>query len=199
MSPIGGEAIITKTHTTKGDVMGKRNLAGAFALVATLVAAPAMAGHHEAAAPEAATAEEPRPDPVAAEKPPAPAGSVARAQFARDVVDREPTNAIESLPNDQDRIFFFTELHGLQGQEVTHRWEFDGEVKAEVAHDVRGPRWRVFSSKALDSSWLGTWTVSVVDAHGNLVAKKSFDYVEAAAPPQEEPAANDPVPASIAE
>ena len=50
-----------------------------------------------------------------------------------------------------------------------------------------------------DPSWLGTWTVSVVGATGNVVAQESFDYLAASAPvASKEPATTDPDPASIA-
>ncbi len=109
-------------------------------------------------------------------------GSVARASFTHEVIDREPTGDVTRLSNDHDRVFFFTELHQFEGQEVVHRWEFGGEVKAEVPFGVNGPRWRVYSSKTLVPSWLGTWTVSVVDAAGKVVAQESFDYVTASEP-----------------
>ncbi len=180
------------------NIMGMRNSA-ALALVAALVAAPVAAEHHEAAAADTAV-QETEEAPAARPEPTASQGSVARAQFALEVIDREPTDALRRLDNDHNRIFFFTELHQFEGQVVIHRWEFGGEVKAEVPISVGAPRWRAYSSKALDSSWLGTWTVSVVDAAGNVVAQESFDYLEASVPvASEEPAATDPSPASRAE
>ncbi len=179
--------------------MGTRNSA-ALALVAALVAAPAAAEHHEAAAADTPAVQEIEEAPAAESEPLASQGSVARAQFALEVIDREPTEALRRLDNDHDRIFFFTELHQFEGQVVIHRWEFSGEVKAEVPLSIGGARWRVYSSKALDSSWLGTWTASVVDPAGNVVAQESFDYVEVSAPvASDEPAATDPGPASTAE
>ena len=108
-----------------------------------------------------------------------PQGSVARSRFTLEVVDREPLDEVTRLDNAHDRILFFTELHRFQGQELTHRWEYGGEVKAEVPFAVDGPRWRVYSSKTLDPTSIGTWTVTVVDAEGNEVARESFDYVPA--------------------
>jgi hypothetical protein len=45
---------------------------------------------------------------------------------------------------------------------------------------VGGPRWRVYSSKELDSSWLGEWTVSVIDAYDRVLRKDAFQYTRAA-------------------
>jgi hypothetical protein len=132
-----------------------------------------------------------QPDPAAAtESLEAAAGSVARSAFTREVLDREPQGEVSALENDATEIAYFTELRGLDGHLVTHRWELNGESMAEVAFEVRGERWRVHSKKTLDPSWLGTWSVVVVDATGAELSRETFDYVavgqapgDAAAPP----------------
>jgi hypothetical protein len=151
-------------------------IAGALALAAVLLAAPAGAEPQQQPMPMAEEAA------AAAPEAPVSQGTVARAQFALAVIDREPTDAVTRITSENDRVFFFTEVHRFQGQEVVHRWELDGEVKAEVPFGIDGPRWRVYSSKALDPSWLGTWTVSVVDAAGTVVEQQSLDYVATADP-----------------
>lgn len=177
--------------------MQTRNSA-ALVLVAALFTAPVAAEDQEAVAADTMAVEEIEEASAAAVEPAVPQGSVARAQFALEVIDREPTDAVHRLENDHDRIFFFTDLREFEGQVVTHRWEFAGEVKAEVPLHVGAARWRAYSSKALDASWLGTWTVSVVAADGNVVAQENFDYVKAALlVADEEPAATDSAPADI--
>ena len=111
-------------------------------------------------------------------------GSVARGAFTTAIVDREPQDNLESLPNDHTMVYFFTELKDLAGQKVTHRWEYNGQVMAEVSFDVGGNRWRIQSSKNLQPIWLGEWTVTVVDAEENVLATHKFDYTaaDAAAP-----------------
>ena len=112
---------------------------------------------------------------------PANTGTVARAQFTTAVTDHEPTDNLTTLTNDATRIYYFTELKGMTGQNVTHRWEHDGKTMSEVKFDVAGPRWRVFSSKTLDPSWLGEWKASVVDADGKILSTSAFNYTKAAA------------------
>lgn len=104
---------------------------------------------------------------------------VARAVFATDIQDREPVDQIGQLTNDNSSVYFFTEIRGLEGQTITHRWEQGGEVRAEVNFNVGGNRWRVWSSKNLQPGWLGEWKVSVVDAGGNVLSQESFAYVPA--------------------
>ena len=106
----------------------------------------------------------------------AAAGEVARAQFTTGISDREPMDAITELGTDHTQVYFFTELTGLSGETITHRWEHGGETMAEVSFDVRGPRWRVWSSKQLQPGWTGEWKVSVVDGAGKVLVEKTFNY-----------------------
>lgn len=108
-------------------------------------------------------------------------GNVARGVFTSAIVDREPQDELESLSNDVEKIIFFTELADLAGQTVTHRWEYNGKVMAEVSFDVGADRWRTHSSKNLQPIWLGEWTVTVVDANENVLSIHRFDYQAATA------------------
>ncbi len=105
-------------------------------------------------------------------------GSVHRAIFTSAVREREPVDQVEALANDQRKIFFFTELRGFEGQTALHRWEYKGQVMAEVPFKVRGARWRVWSSKALEPIWTGEWRVSVVDGTGRVVESRRFVFAE---------------------
>lgn len=119
---------------------------------------------------------------ASAQEDPAPSatGSVKRAVFASAIVDREPVDHLDSLTTDVDSIFFFSEIVGMEGQTVKHRWTFGGEVMAEVSFVIGGPRWRVYSCKRLVPGWVGEWTVSVADDSGNALDEKRFVYAAAA-------------------
>ena len=141
-----------------------------------------------------AAAPAPAATPTDTAAPAAQGGSVARGVFTSAVTDREPTDTITSLSNDATNIMFFTELQGLQGQTVIHRWEHGDKVMAEIKFDVGSARWRVFSSKRLDPSWTGEWKVSVIDGSGGTLGASTFTYTAAAkgaadsAPPVAAPA-----------
>jgi len=137
----------------------------------------------------AATAPSATPE-TAKPAPAKPQGSVVRAVFTTAVKDHEPVDNITTLTNDHTRIYFFTELKDMTGQTVTDRWEYKGKVMAEVKFNVGGPRWRVFSSKTLDPSWLGEWKASVVDANGGTLGASTFTYT--AAPKQSTAPASSP-------
>jgi len=108
-------------------------------------------------------------------------GSAARALFAQSIVDHEPVDQTVELSNDSGKIYFFTELRGLNGKSVTHRWEYAGKPHAAVTFNVGSNRWRTWSSKTLRPQWTGVWTVSVVDEDGNILAEESLNYVVAEA------------------
>lgn len=116
-------------------------------------------------------------------------GEVARAQFTREVVDREPVDTLVELPNDENRVLFFSEVRDMQGQTVTHRWEYQGRVMAEVSFRVDGPRWRVYSEKRLLPEQTGMWTVMVVNQQGWPLRAEVFKYTDAMSEPDvDEPA-----------
>ncbi len=168
-------------------------------LAAAMIAAPALADDAAPAATQknpcapAMAPAQPTQMPATEKPAPKPAGTVARATFTTGINDHEPDDSIKTLSNDHNKIYYFTELKDMAGQSVTHRWEYNGKVMAEIPFKVGGNRWRVFSSKQLDPSWTGTWKVSVVDASGATLAVNTFDYTKAPA----KPAPAEPAPASM--
>jgi len=104
------------------------------------------------------------------------AGSVVRSAFTTQVVDREPMDEIVSATNDVSTIYFFTEIQEMSGKTVSHRWLYDGVVKAEVPFEIGGPRWRVWSSKSMLPGWTGRWTVQVVDENDQVLVEDHLNY-----------------------
>ena len=105
------------------------------------------------------------------------AGEVGRAIFTIGVDNRVPVIMVDSIDSGSySSITFFSELNDLQGQNVTHQWTFGGEVMFEKTFEVKGTRWRVWTSKTLIPSWTGEWTVNVLDDDRTVLASKSFEY-----------------------
>lgn len=102
-----------------------------------------------------------------------------RLSFTTAINDREPVDTLSSLSNDHRQVYFFSELRGLNGQSVTHRWQHNGQVMAEVKFQVGADRWRVWSSKQLLPQWTGQWQVSVIDGAGNQLGEATLDYTPA--------------------
>ncbi len=105
-------------------------------------------------------------------------GSVVRSIFTTAIQDREPIDKLNNAASDTEQVFYFTELRDMSGQTATHRWEHDGKVMAEVQFDVRGPRWRVWSSKSFVPSTAGDWKVSVVNGAGETISEELISLSE---------------------
>ena len=107
-----------------------------------------------------------------------PHENISNAEFAMEIKDRTPLNIIEELDNSFGKIYFFTNIRNLQGQSIRHRWIYKNKVMAEVEFDINGPRWRVWSSKNLWPTWLGEWSVEVLNANSEVLYTKEFNYIE---------------------
>ncbi len=105
-----------------------------------------------------------------------PHKNISQAVFAKSVKDRVPIDIVTEVDNSLGKIFFFTNIRHLKGDKITHRWSYKGKVKAEIDFDIRGNRWRVWSSKNLWHTWIGEWTVEVLNHHNQLLLVKIFKY-----------------------
>lgn len=105
-----------------------------------------------------------------------PTGWVERALFTASVENREPGEPVVLLDEVPQDVYFYTELRQLAGHTITHRWEYAGEVVAEVPFEVGGPRWRVYSKKRLLPTQAGKWSVVVVDESGWVLHAEMFEY-----------------------
>jgi hypothetical protein len=126
---------------------------------------------------------EPKPPPAVPPSPPKDPPTTAdervrRAQFTTGMRSREPVdelgNDFRIWPVEPERLYFFTELRGLAGNSITHKWLRDGALVATVNFEVGGPRWRVYSSKLITGSMTGQWSVRVEDGAGNLLRSGDF-------------------------
>jgi hypothetical protein len=100
-------------------------------------------------------------------------GSVARAVVCSGVAEREPLDALTTVPATTERVFFFTEIIGQEGRTVTHRWMRDGAMVAEVPITVGAARWRCYSNKTV-AGMAGAWSVEVIDDAGSKIGEASF-------------------------
>ena len=104
-------------------------------------------------------------------------GSVTRSAFTSSILDREPVDTLQQLNAGEQKVYFFTELQDMEGQTATHRWELNGEIMAEVAFEVKGPRWRVWSSKNLQPQWSGEWKVSVLNSANEVISETTMNVI----------------------
>ena len=104
-------------------------------------------------------------------------GTVARSAFTSSIAEREPVDTLQQLNAVEQKVYFFTELRDMEGQTATHRWELNGEIMAEVAFEVKGSRWRVWSSKNLQPQWTGEWKVSVLNGANEVITETSLNVM----------------------
>jgi hypothetical protein len=71
-------------------------------------------------------------------------------------------------------VYFFTELRGLAGRPIAHRWQWEGRIVQDRAVRPASQAWRAYTAKAIDRP--GSWQVAVVDtATGSVLAEQRFD------------------------
>lgn len=107
--------------------------------------------------------------------------AVARAQLSNGIYRREPTEkpaAPIMVPGPGSRkLYYFTELRGLEGQTIRHRWIYDGRTVATLRFRVGGDRWRLYSSKNLSTRMDGEWRVVAEDPNGRVLSESRFQVV----------------------
>ena len=104
--------------------------------------------------------------PTRASAPAADVETIGRAQFTTEVQEREPVDEIEQVPAGAERVVFFTELRGLEGREVIHKWTLNGHPGVVREMNVGGPRWRAWSIHPVTEELEGTFQVEVLDDTG---------------------------------
>lgn len=105
-------------------------------------------------------------------------GKVARAIVTTAVENREPIDRVLIMENKVAQLYFFSDLRHMQGQQITHRWEHEGKVVMRKNFEIKGPRWRIFSSMNLSPNMTGQWTVMITDKNDCPLKAVVFQYVE---------------------
>lgn len=147
-------------------------VAGLSAVAPPPVAAPAAPA---AAAPAAVTESTPA-ETAAAAEPDAvrPRGArSARVQLTSAVRNREPVDSLDSVASGQS-VYGFSEVRGLAGRSVEHRWQHEGRTVASLRLKIGGDRWRVHSRKPSAAGDKGQWELLVLDDEGTVIGRTPF-------------------------
>lgn len=110
---------------------------------------------------------------------PTTSDKVARATFATAVARLEPVERLEgelSSGRGLARLHYFTELRGLNGQRIVHRWLVNGQRIADIPVTVTSDRFRASSNMRLGKNRTGTWEVHVVDSQGTVLHTSRLEY-----------------------
>lgn len=98
------------------------------------------------------------------------------AQFTTIIRKRYPADNIMVLENPHQAVSFFSELYGMAGKQVLHRWRYEGDVKFEARFDVMSDKWRAWSTHILPAELAGSWIVEVVNEHGAVLETRTLTY-----------------------
>ncbi|UCH74383.1 MAG: DUF2914 domain-containing protein [Rhodospirillales bacterium] len=101
---------------------------------------------------------------------------VTLAQFTTGFSKRLPANQIEIHLDPNQAVSFFTELVGMQGHTVTHRWTYGGVVVHQSSSLINGPKWRFWSTQILPVDKPGIWRVEVVDDENRVLQSHKLEY-----------------------
>jgi hypothetical protein len=103
---------------------------------------------------------------------------VERSQLTTSIENREPVDNLGNTVSGQNdqiaRVYFFTQIANLAGQQIIHRWIYQGDEKAAVTLNIGADSWRTYSSKQIPSYWQGDWQVQVWNGDLQLT---SHDFV----------------------
>ena len=92
------------------------------------------------------------------------------AQFTTKVENKEPVDKITTANKDMDNIVFFSNVLGEKDNTIYHVWKNNGNSIYKRSFDVRGPRWRVWTSVSTHHFQNGdVVSVEVVDEQGTLL------------------------------
>ena len=101
-----------------------------------------------------------------------------RVQLAKGISGKEPYGEIISpLIVDNDKatgVFYFTELRGMRGETVYHEWLRNGKVVYSKPIRILGKRWRASTSKLMNRSYTGNWTVRLKSGNGDVLNEIKF-------------------------
>lgn len=105
-------------------------------------------------------------------------GAVTRAIFTTTLIKSEPANEVLVLENNIVDISFFSEIVGMQGKTITHRWEHHGEPVFEKKFQLTEQTEKLVSNYKLSPHRTGEWMVVIADERGWPLKAVMFKYVK---------------------
>lgn len=120
--------------------------------------------------------------PAAAGEPAAEASDLkVDVKIARGVENREPTEVGDSFPASLDQVVGWTRVQGAsEPTEIRHVWSHEGKEVAELPLQVKSSSYRTWTKKSI-AGQAGSWSLTVKDAAGNVLASKDFTVTADAA------------------
>ncbi len=105
------------------------------------------------------------------------APQVKRFLLASSISNREPMGDLSEIGFKADGstlVWAFSEVINQRDRRIHYVWLHEGSQVARVTVNIRGDRWRSFSSKTITRSMQGTWRVELQDDEGRILASAEF-------------------------
>jgi len=104
---------------------------------------------------------------------------IERIVVSTGVEDRQPVGESDTFADSVGTLFCYTEIRGMgDSTTVSHVWYHGENRRADVKLNVRGYRWRTWSTKVIQKDWTGDWRVDVVSADGKILKSKRFRIID---------------------
>jgi len=103
-------------------------------------------------------------------------GEVEKATFTSQVADQAPVDFLQEISNTTPMVYYYCDVLGLPGQEVTHRWRHAGKVMQEVHIAIKSERQATWSKMDMPPESTGVWYVDVVNGRGEVIETDMFTY-----------------------
>ncbi len=100
---------------------------------------------------------------------------VSDLKICEGIRSRTPIKVGSRFPKTVRGLYCFSEIRGAEEPTtISHLWYYKGRMMADVTLSVDYKRMRTWSSKNIQSDWIGEWKVYVVSSYGNVLASTQF-------------------------
>lgn len=104
---------------------------------------------------------------------------VERIVVCTGVEERLPVGESDTFADSVGTLFCYTDIKGMgDSTTVSHVWYHGENRRADVKLNVRGYRWRTWSTKVIQQDWTGDWRVDVVSSDGKILKSKRFRIID---------------------
>ena len=104
---------------------------------------------------------------------------IERIVVSTGVENRQPVGESDTFADSVGTLLCYTEIRGMgDSTTVSHVWYHGENRRADVKLNVRGYRWRTWSTKVIQKDWTGDWRVDIVSADGKILKSKRFRIID---------------------
>jgi hypothetical protein len=102
--------------------------------------------------------------------------TVGKAVICTDIMERNPVGEGTLFPASVEKLYCHSLILGAEEETTIHHvWYWENQQMADIALDIRSPRFRTNSSKRILSEWKGTWRVELIGPDGEILDTVAFN------------------------